>query len=125
MKAVVLDTGALIALEGRKGRALALAAELLSGRREAHVPTGVVAQVWRGSSRQHSMIRLIRTGAVRSDPMTEDVALRIGLLLASSGTRDVVDGHVALLARKLNASVITSDPDDIAKLDPALELVPI
>ncbi len=36
----------------------------------------------------------------------------MGLLLAKSGTSDVIDAHVALLARRLQATVLTSDPDD-------------
>jgi hypothetical protein len=123
VRTVVLDAGAFIALERREARALALAAELVADRRVAHVPAGVVAQVWRGSPRQHALIRLLRTGAVRVESMSEEIALRIGLLLAAAGTRDVVDAHVVLLARKLNALVVTSDPDGLARLDSALDLV--
>ena len=75
--------------------------------------------------RQHALIRLLRTGAVRVESMSEEIALRIGLLLAAAGTRDVVDAHVVLLARKLNALVVTSDPDDLARLDSALDLIAI
>jgi predicted nucleic acid-binding protein len=125
VRTVVLDAGAFIALERRDARALALIAELVAGRRVAHVPTGVVAQVWRGSPRQHAAIRLLRTGAVRAEPLSEEVALRIGLLLAATGTSDVVDAHVVLLARRLDALVVTSDPDDLVRLDRGLDLVTV
>jgi PIN domain len=125
VRTVVLDAGAFIALERRDARALALAAELVADRRVAHVPAGVVAQVWRGSPRQHAMIRLLRAGAVRAESMSEEIALRIGLLLAASGTTDVIDAHVVLLARKLNALVVTSDPDDLGRLDASLDLVTV
>ena len=82
-----------------------------------------MAQVWRGSSRQHAMIRLLRTGVIRAEPLSEEVALRVGLLLAATGTSDVIDGHVALIARKVRGTVVTSDPEDIARLDPSLDLV--
>ncbi len=92
-------------------------------RRIGYVPAGVVAQTWRGSARQHAMVRLLRAGAVRVDPLSEDVAYRLGILLAKSGTSDVVDAHVALLARRLQAIVLTSDPDDLTALDDTLKLV--
>jgi 2C-methyl-D-erythritol 2,4-cyclodiphosphate synthase len=119
----VLDAGAFIALERRDSRVLALLAQLVADRRVAHVPAGVVAQVWRGSPRQHAMIRLLRSGALRTESLSVDVALRIGLLLGSTGAADVIDAHVVLLARRLHARVVTSDPDDLRRLDPRLDLV--
>ncbi|MGH3565737.1 MAG: hypothetical protein ACRDRH_06830 [Pseudonocardia sp.] len=64
MTIVVLDAGALIALERRDTRMLALADLLHRNRRSAFVPAGVVAQVWRGSPRQHAVLSLIRTTVV-------------------------------------------------------------
>ena len=122
---LVLDAGALIALERRDSRMLALLVELVSARVSAHVPAGVVAQVWRGSPRQHAVVRLLSTEAVRVHALTEAMAYRVGLLLASSGTSDVVDAHVALLGRSLAARVLTSDRDDLARLDPKLDLVAV
>ena len=125
MTTVVLDSGAMIALELRDTRMLALADELHRARGIGYVPAGVVAQTWRGSARQHAMVRLLRAGTVHVDPLSDDVAFRLGLLLAKSGTSDVVDAHVALLARRLRAIVVTSDPDDLTALDPALPLVTV
>lgn len=125
MRALVLDSGALIALERRDGRALALLNEIVEARTAAHVPAGVVAQVWRGSARQHAVIRLLRAEAVRVHPLTESVAYRVGLLLGSSRCTDVVDAHVAILGRTLGAVVVTSDPDDLRRLDPELQLIVI
>jgi len=125
VKTVVLDAGALIALERRDGRMLALLRELLRERVAAHVPATVVAQVWRGSARQHGVTRLLKAEAVRVHAFSEEVAYRVGLLLASSGTADVVDAHVALLARSLAAPVLTSDPGDLERLDPSLTLFAI
>jgi len=53
------------------------------------------------------------------------VSYRLGLLLAKSSTSDVVDAHVALLARGLRATVLTSNPDDLTALDPTLTLVTV
>ncbi len=125
MKTVVFDAGALIALERRDRRMLALMRELIGGKRSAHVPAGVVGQVWRGSPRQQPVIRMLRTEAVRIHPLGESIAYRIGLLLAASKTADVVDAHVAILARSLSAVVLTSDPEDIVRLDATLEVVTV
>jgi hypothetical protein len=40
-----------------------------------------------------------------------------------SETTDIVDPSVALLARRLRATVVTSDPEDIARLDPSIPVV--
>lgn len=125
MTTVVLDAGALLALERRDRRMLALADELYRGRRTSFVPAGVVAEVWRGSPRQHAVLRLVRAHAVRVEPLSEDVAIRLGVLLGDAGLADVVDAHVALLARRLRAPVVTSDPDDLAALDPGIDTVAV
>ena len=125
MRPLVLDAGALIALERRSKRALALLEQTIDAHTVAHVPAGVLAQVWRGSARQHALARLLRSEAFRVHPLDERMALRIGLLLASRGGSDVVDAHVALLGRMLSAVVVTSDVDDLERLDPQLTLVAI
>lgn len=123
MRVLVLDAGALIALERRDGRMLALLREVLEARVIAHVTAGVLAQVWRASPRQHAIRRLLNTEAVRVHAMTEETAYALGRLLAASRTSDVVDAHVAMLARSLGAMVLTSDPDDLRRIDARLELL--
>ncbi|MDN5933157.1 MAG: PIN domain-containing protein [Pseudonocardia sp.] len=123
MSSLVFDTGALIALERRDARVIALASRVTAGTVTAYVPVGVVAKSWRGSARQQPIARLLRTRTLTIDPLTEDLAFQLGVLLARTGSSDVVDAHVALLARRLRAVVVTSDPDDIAALDPGLDLV--
>lgn len=97
----------------------------MAARTPAHVPAGVVAQVWRGSARQHAVVRLLRAEAVRVHALTEAVAYRVGLLLASTRTTDVVDAHVGPLGRALGALVLTSDPDDLRRLDASLALLAV
>ena len=50
---------------------------------------------------------------------------RIGVLaVAALGARDVVDGHVAVIALDRDAMVLTSDPENIARWDvPATNIV--
>jgi hypothetical protein len=121
----VFDAGALIALEKRDARVVALVRELLVAKETAHVPAGVVAQVWRGAKRQHAVVRLLRSKAVRVHALTEETAYRVGLLLSATSSSDVVDAHVALLGRSLGAVVLTSDPDDLCRLDATLDVIAV
>jgi len=63
----------------------------------------------------------VQANLARVLPGIEVIALddadgrRVGQLLAAAGTRDVVDGHVALLARS-GELVLTSDPDVLEPL---------
>jgi hypothetical protein len=52
-------------------------------------------------------------------------AKRAGELLRDSGASDVVDAYVAVPAGHLQVPVITSDPDDISRLNAAIELIRI
>jgi hypothetical protein len=69
--------------------------------------------------------RLLKADAVRVHALSETVAYRIGLLLATAQSNDVVDAHVALLGRALRAKVVTSDAADLQRLDEKLDIVPI
>lgn len=73
----------------------------------------VVAQVSH-SSRQVQLRRLLRGCEVVA--FAADDAHHVGLLLGQAGTSDVVDGHVATIAARAGLTVLTSDPDDFARL---------
>lgn len=120
---VVLDTGALLALEKRVPRLVALADEIVRHRMTAYVPAGVVAQAWRGTQRQHAIHVLLRSNALRVVPLDEAEARAVALLLAQRGGSDVVDGHVALVATRTRGPVLTSDPADIRQLVDDVETV--
>lgn len=115
MKNVVLDAGALIALE--RGAASVRGFVLLADRALVALSTSsaVVAQVWRGGSRQARLARLLGSDLVGEVALDPDAARRIGVLAAAAGSRDVVDGHVAVLALERSAIVVTSDPADIVR----------
>ncbi|MGA2451777.1 MAG: PIN domain-containing protein [Polyangiaceae bacterium] len=120
---VVLDAGALIAFErnDRKVRTLVELAMAHGG--VVHAPGGVVAQVWRDGSRQVRLARLLGSGLVQVQALDREEAQGTGVLCGKSGERDVVDASVALLARRHDAAVVTSDPEDLARIDPTLDLV--
>jgi predicted nucleic acid-binding protein len=89
------------------------------------VPVGVVAQVWRGGNRQVSLARFLRLddiGFVELDLIT---ARAIGELCALTGAVDVVDGHVALHARRNGLTVVTSDPNDFAAFAGELDVIAV
>lgn len=121
----VLGTGALIGLERRDPRLIALADEIVRNRLPAFVPAGVIAHAWRGSPRQHAIAKLLKSQGIRVDPLDEEAALQVGVRLSSTGSDDVVDGHVALLAARVHGVVYTSDPEDIRALDPTLQVIPL
>ena len=73
----------------------------------------VVAQVSR-SPRQVQLRRFLRGCDVVA--FASDDARRVGALLAASGTSDVVDAQVALIASDTHADIWTSDPDDLHHL---------
>jgi predicted nucleic acid-binding protein len=115
MKQVVLDAGALIALE--RGTASVRGYVLLADRGLVALSTSsaVIAQVFRGGPRQTRLARLLSSDLVTELALGPDAARRIGVSAVAASSRDVVDGHVAMLALELNAIVLTSDPTDIAR----------
>lgn len=75
----------------------------------------MVAQVWRGGGRQARLARFLSSDLVTEVALDPEAGRRIGVLAAAVGSRDVVDGHVALIALDRDAVVLTSDPKDIAR----------
>ena len=130
--ALVLDTGALLALERGDGRVRALLRRARDLRASTSVPAGVVAQAWRGGPRQARVARLLGDRDVDVVPLDDVTARAVGLLCGRTGHPDVVDVSVALLARERGAAllarehvaaVVTSDPDDLRAVDPSLRVV--
>ena len=119
----VLDAGALIAHERGNYKVGALLKVASRQRIEMTLPSVILAQVWRDGARQAVLSRMLSTPGVVEARLNHEDAKRIGELLRMSGTTDVADAHVAVLATRLRASVITSDPDDITKLNPALPVI--
>lgn len=119
---LTLDAGALIALERPNGRWRSLIS-LLTASDQVRIPAGALAQVLRPGGRQarlHVVIGARNTEVVSFD---ERSARHASLLLARAGTRDVVDASVAVCAAVHRDLVLTSDPDDLRRLDPTLELM--
>jgi len=118
---LTLDAGALIALD-QPAKALAMQARLDEARRRGAticIPAEVVAQAWR-NPRQVRLARLLKSPDIEVAIMSLSAARAVGLMCAVSGHADVVDVHVVLCARQRQHAVVTSDPGDIARIDPSV-----
>ena len=116
MRTVVLDAGAFIALE--RGSSPVRGYVLLADRGHVALATSaaVVAQIWRGGNRQARLARLLASDLVTELALDSEASRRIGVLAAAApGARDVVDGHIAVIALDREALVLTSDPADISR----------
>ena len=122
MSGVVLDTGALIAWERANRVVTGLVAEAKRTKQALTIPAGCLAQTWRDPRRQARLAALVKDPDVDVVAMDGAEAQRVGLLLADTATSDIADGHVALCALRLDAAVLTSDPDDIRQLAPTLRI---
>ena len=120
---LTLDTGALLALDQpAKSQLMQTRIDELRHRRGTLcIPAGVVAQAWR-SPGQVRLARLIKSFDVEIAVMDLDVARSVGLLCAATGHRDVIDVHLVLCARERGHAVVTSDLNDISRVDPSLVL---
>ena len=120
--ALILDAGALVAIE-RKDRDVRSLIERSRLRGTAAVTSaGVVAQVWRGGPRQANLARVL--GSIEVRALDHATGRRAGELLGATRTRDVVDAHVAMLARNEDI-LLTSDMNDMSRLLDALAVTPL
>ena len=121
---LVLDAGALIAVERRSAQLQALVQRTGARKASIVVPTAVVAQVVRAGGRQANVRRFLTDPYLRFISLDYPTALEIGTLLGETGTADVVDAAVVVCARALgDCPIVTSDPEDLRKLDPVLPLI--
>lgn len=111
---IVLDAGALVAIERYDRDMLALIKRERIENRSAVTNGGVIGQVWRGGhGGQANLARFLPGVDVR--PIDDDLARRVGVLLGAAGASDVIDAAVVLLAHD-GDEVYTSDPDDLRRL---------
>ncbi len=118
MTALVLDAGALIALDRNDRATWAMMRAAGDDRDQIDVPVGTIAQVWRNGARQALLAKALQN--CREVVLSGSAARASGVLCGASGTTDVVDASVAIAATMLSRSVttivLTSDPQDIKRL---------
>ena len=122
---ITLDTGALIALDRGDKRMLALLGQALAQHRTFRIPSGVVGQAWRDVRVQATLARFLRSHEVEIISLDEDLARSCGELCGATHTSDIIDASVVILARTQRDPIVTSDPQDLRRLDPAAVLVNI
>lgn len=114
MSALVLDTGAFVAVD-RGDRAMAAKLRVAEQSGFALRSTGVVvAEVWRDAGgRQANLARLLKSVDVKA--VDQRLGQEAGVLLGKAGVTDAADATVVAIATT-GDRVLTSDPIDIRRL---------
>jgi len=114
VSALILDAGALVAVDrGDRAMMARLRASQQHGL-ELRTNAMVVAQVWRDRrGRQVNLAKLLRAVDVRA--VSQQDGREAGALLGAAGTSDPIDATVVLLATS-GDRILTGDTGDIARL---------
>ena len=117
MSSIVLDSGALIALE-RNDRALWSVLKLAAlSSSEIVVPSTVLAQVWRDSPSQALLSRALNLCEIAS---FNNLARDVGRLCGQTDSADICDSHVAIVSSSRADLLYTSDPQDLKRFIAAI-----
>jgi hypothetical protein len=111
---LVLDAGALVALERGDRASWRRFKKNLLARSNPVTHGGVVGQVWRGLGPREALLARA-LGAIEVRPLDGALGRAAGELLARAGSSDVVDAALVLLAEDGDA-IATSDVADIERL---------
>lgn len=123
LSGITFDAGGLIALDRNDRRVLALIARARERRMRITIPAAALAQAIRNPAKQARLSRLIRQADTDLIALDGPDATDVGLLLARTGTADVVDAHVVVCARRTKQAIVTSDAGDLRRLAPEIQLV--
>ena len=111
---VVLDAGALVAVERNDRDMVALIKRERLANRVPFTHGGVIGQVWRGGhGRQTNLARFLSGVDVR--PLDNALGRQAGVVLGAARVTDVIDAAVVLLADD-GDEIYTSDPADLHAL---------
>lgn len=117
MSGVTYDTGALIAAERDSRSAWRLHRRLIERGMRPTLPTVVLGQSWRGGP-QARLSRFV--SGCRVEPFTEQQARAAGAALVASGSSDLIDAAVVVIALARDDLIVTSDPDDLRRIASAI-----
>ena len=123
MSGVTFDAGGLIALDRNERRVLTLLARAKERGMRITIPAAALAQAMRNPARQARLSRLIRQAGTDLIALDGPDATAVGLVLARTGTADIVDAHVVVCAHRAGQAVVTSDAGDLRRISPGLRLV--
>jgi hypothetical protein len=114
MTALVLDAGALVAVDRGERRIAAKLRVAQQSGMDLRSTGVVIAEVWRDEhGRQASLARLLRSVDVR--PVDQGLGRDAGTLLGRAGASDPSDATVVAVA-SVGDRILTSDPRDIRRL---------
>jgi len=68
--------------------------------------------------------RIIGAHGTTVDPLDLAVGLLAGAYCGRPGTNDVIDATVVIAARQHGAKIVSSDRDDLLRLDSGVEVIP-
>ena len=123
MSGVTFDAGGLVALDRSDRRIIALLARVAEIGASVTIPATALAQAMRRPATQARLSRLVRQPTTRIISLDAPDATSVGILLAASRTTDIVDAHVVICGRRSAEPIVTSDPDDLKRLDPSARLI--
>ncbi len=109
---IVFDTGALVALERRKQRAVQIWSIARRDKMDIVVPGAVIAEWWRERSDAREKIM----AGITVEPVDGRLGIAAGEAIAATPGATVVDAIVMALAARVGATVVTSDVDDLEEL---------
>jgi predicted nucleic acid-binding protein len=112
MTGLTLDTGALIALERRHRRMAQAFRVAVRVGLPLTVPSAVLVEWWRGRSDARELV----LGAVRIEPLDEQLAKLAGLAIATVSRATPIDAIVMASAARRGDVVYTSDVTDLTRL---------
>ncbi|MBN8612014.1 MAG: hypothetical protein J0L92_15580 [Deltaproteobacteria bacterium] len=112
MRRLTLDTGALIAMERRKRRALILLDAAERGEALLTVPVPIVTEWWRG----RTVLRDRILACVDVAPLPVSVARAAGEAIAEVRGATAMDAIVMAFAAARGGIAITGDLDDLQRL---------
>ncbi len=111
---VILDAGALVAIERGDPRAWAILRRELAAGRAPVTHGGVIGQVWRGGTGRQARLASALDG-IHVRALDDDLGRRAGVLLAEARRSDVIDAALVLLA-EAGDEIYTGDVGDLGPL---------
>ena len=123
MSGVTLGAGALIALDRNDRRVLVLLARAAELGATVTVPATALAQAVRHPRTQARLQRMLRQPSTQIVPLDRLDATSVGTLLAATRTSDIADAHVVICGRRAGQPIVTSDPNDLRRLDQTIHIV--
>jgi hypothetical protein len=106
-------------------RVIALLARAAEIGARVTIPATALAQAMRHSAKQARLSGLVRQPTTNLVSLDGVEASHVGVLLAASRTSDIADIHVVMYAQRNREPIVTSDPDDLRRLDPGARLIVI